>query len=136
MFLLQNRLDLIRVYCLAVNKEYIHNRVTIRIKPVFPLSEFSKHVLPSVDAHGDFKMPLLPLTLDDPKRFYNVHGLLILKTDDGEVFLFIIIDFLWLFSCFIAEQSFYSTFETRRIIYVHMSFTFEEFLRCIKEDSA
>lgn len=76
------RLDLISIYCQAVNRACHSDLAHVRLKSVLPLSDMTTAILPTLSNNGEWKLPVHDVTIKP--NYYGVNSLLLFRTDISE----------------------------------------------------
>lgn len=82
-------MELIRIYCKSVNKEFQHNAIRIRHKIIHALSDMNSDNNIKRDELKNNYISILPvLGLNSVNEYYEVNSLLFLKTNYSKYFAF------------------------------------------------
>lgn len=75
-------MDLLRIYCQSVNKEFQHNALRVRQKPLFRLKDMKNNFTESNLRNYVSTLPTLGFS--SLNQHYDVNSILFLKTNDGK----------------------------------------------------
>lgn len=114
-------MDLLQVYCKCVNRESSSNAVRIRPKVMIPLVNLSSQPpLKEEKQTGSYTSTLPVVGYDTFAEVFNVNSLLLLKTNDSMYAAITPIRFFFkIYTFFILDQSFHSSFVLRVQIFIN-----------------